>query len=130
MPYKDPDMQRAFMREWLQRRRAAWFAGKTCVRCGSTERLEIDHIDPALKVDHRLWSWSAVRREAELAKCQVLCRPCHLAKSIEGGEMPSMISTFQHGTVTMYVRHKCRCPACRACNAARQRRQRAAKKQE
>jgi hypothetical protein len=123
MPYSDPDRQRAFNREWIQRRRVAWFAGKSCVQCGSTESLELDHIDPETKVNHRLWSWSAVRREAELAKCQILCRPCHQAKSLaEMGEIR------KHGSIAMYIHHKCRCTACRAANAAHARRQRAAKK--
>jgi hypothetical protein len=43
--------------------------------------MEVDHIDPALKVSHRVWSWSPPRRAAELAKCRVLCGVCHLAKS-------------------------------------------------
>ena len=30
---------------------------------------------------HSIWSWSSLRRNAELAKCQVLCRPCHDKKS-------------------------------------------------
>jgi hypothetical protein len=48
--------------------------------------LELDHVDPALKVSHRVWSWARERREAELAKCQVLCHDCHVAKTAEGNE--------------------------------------------
>ncbi|MEM1416560.1 MAG: HNH endonuclease [Myxococcota bacterium] len=62
-------------------RRARFFAGKSCVKCGSVERLELDHIDPAQKVTHSIWSWSQARREAEIAKCQVLCRRCHKRKT-------------------------------------------------
>ncbi|MGW5635712.1 HNH endonuclease [Streptomyces sp. NPDC003832] len=62
-------------------RRAEFFAGKSCVRCGSTERLELDHIEPGAKVTHRIWSWSAERRATELAKCQPLCAGCHRSKS-------------------------------------------------
>lgn len=81
MPYKDPEKQRAYMREWLRQRRAAFFEGKCCGKCGSTDRLELDHIDPSKKVSHCIWSWSEKRREAEIAKCQVLCHECHLEKS-------------------------------------------------
>jgi hypothetical protein len=36
---------------------------------------------------HNIWNWSDVRREIELAKCQVLCRPCHIEKSILEGSI-------------------------------------------
>ena len=48
---------RDYQRQWVARRRAEFFAGKACVRCGSQERLELDHIDPKLKVAHQIWSW-------------------------------------------------------------------------
>lgn len=67
------------MRLWIAQRRADWFAGKSCLRCGTD--LQLDHIDSEQKVDHRIWSWSAERREVELAKCQVLCEPCHKWKT-------------------------------------------------
>jgi hypothetical protein len=51
--------------------------------CGSRDHLEIDHRDPGEKLSHRIWSWSPARRDAELAKCQVLCRKHHHAKSGE-----------------------------------------------
>lgn len=77
--------RRKYMREWLTRRRDEWISeqGGACVTCGATEDLEIDHIDPAEKeraVAH-LWSSTAEVRAAELAKCQVLCKQCHLAKT-------------------------------------------------
>jgi hypothetical protein len=61
--------------------RSDWFAGKVCEKCGSPDNQELDHRDPATKVSHRIWTWSAGRREAELAKCRPLCRPCHRAKT-------------------------------------------------
>lgn len=73
-------------------RRAAWFAGKCCVRCGSFDTLEYDHIDPKTKDpllvrnSYLVWTWPEARRSAELAKCQVLCRPCHRAKSKAEGD--------------------------------------------
>lgn len=81
MPYADPDRQREYMRQWIASRRAEYFTGKSCVRCNSTEQLELDHIDRTIKITHSIWSWSKVRREAELAKCQVLCRECHKEKT-------------------------------------------------
>ena len=62
-------------------------ANGPCVKCGcwDLDQLEVDHIDPNTKVSHRVWSWSKERRENELAKCQVLCRACHLTKTCGEG---------------------------------------------
>lgn len=81
MPYADPDAQAAYQREWIARRRSDWFADKCCARCGSTDGLELDHEDPRKKITHRIWSWSQARRDAELAKCRVLCGDHHREKS-------------------------------------------------
>lgn len=86
MPYKDPDKQREFQRRWMRQRREAFFADKWCVHCGSTARLELDHIFRGGKSDHRIWSWSEARRSAEIAKCQVLCYHCHKAKTKRHGD--------------------------------------------
>lgn len=88
MPYRDPEAQRKYQREWLGRRRAEFFAGKTCVVCGSCKELELDHEDSSQKISHTIWSWSEDRRNAELKKCQVLCRACHLAKTSRCAEGP------------------------------------------
>lgn len=82
MPYKDPERQREYARKWMAARRAAWIgANGPCADCGSWENPEVDHVDPATKVTHNVWSWSALRREAELAKCVVRCTDCHKKKS-------------------------------------------------
>lgn len=86
MPYADKDKQREYQRKWIAQRKAEFFEGKMCAICSSAEGLELDHIDDAQKVCHRVWSWSEVRRSAELAKCQVLCGPCHLEKSRSHGD--------------------------------------------
>lgn len=69
-------------RDYIQRRRVE---EGPCVRCGSDERLEFDHIDSDTKTVNvsRMQGWSEPRIEAEIAKCQVLCKPCHVAKTIE-----------------------------------------------
>lgn len=100
-----------------KRRRELWFAAHgPCARCGSWERLTLDHIDPTSK-DPRLkvgnagsiWAWSNANRALELAKCQVLCKPCHDAKTVQerfGGPA-------EHGTRSKYNGpEKCRCDAC------------------
>lgn len=81
MPYKDPEKQREFQQRWYAARRAEFFAGKSCKKCGSTEQLRLDHIEPKSKTNHRVWSWSQIRRNIELAKCQILCEPCHKEKT-------------------------------------------------
>lgn len=106
MSYKDPEKQREYQRLWIARRRAEYLADKTCVRCGSRDRLEVDHVDPSKKVDHRIWSWSKARRDVELAKCQVLCWDHHREKT--GDDM----GFYEHGTHVMYSHHGCRCEPC------------------
>jgi 5-methylcytosine-specific restriction endonuclease McrA len=106
MPCATVEAQREYQRRWIADRRSSFFAGKTCVQCGSSENLELDHIDPASKTEHRIWSWSEERRLAEIAKCQVLCAGCHLLKSIES-DWPKT----DHGRGRMY-KLGCRCTLC------------------
>lgn len=100
------EYQRKYQRKWIANRRRAWLAANgPCVKCGGTTKLQVDHIDPNKKDSHRIWSWSLPRREAELAKCQVLCAKCHDLKTR---------GVRQHGTQAMYRRLGCRCEKCRA----------------
>jgi 5-methylcytosine-specific restriction endonuclease McrA len=111
MGYEDDiERKRKYQREWLAARRAAWFVDHPkCVNCGGNENLELDHIDSTTKVSHKIWSWSQKRREAELNKCQVLCKKCHLSKSRENGEQPL---AREHGNPSKYEHDGCRCPLC------------------
>lgn len=85
--------------------------GGKCVKCGTTEKLEFDHIDPGT-MSFRISGSNLERSEraliGELKKCQLLCAPCHLKKSIRerGGSEPT------HGSLGMYTNHKCRCAPC------------------
>jgi 5-methylcytosine-specific restriction endonuclease McrA len=82
MPMKTKEQQRGYQNEWIKRRRNEWFeANGPCKECGSTNDLQLDHIDPKLKVSSHIWSWSQTRRDSELCKCQVLCRACHQKKT-------------------------------------------------
>lgn len=114
MPNATADM-REYKRRWAAARRAEWMAGKSCVQCGTTESLEVDHVDPSQKVSHRIWTWAIARRDAELAKCQVLCIEHHKAKTKAQRPMPA------HGTVSRYSSkaHKCRCDECKRANRER-----------
>jgi len=106
MPYADKEKQIAYQLKWILARRAKFFDGKSCVRCNSTKKLELDHINPETKVSHHIWSWSKVRQDEEIRKCQVLCRLCHIEKTREEITVPLV-----HGTTSGY--HKgCRCKPC------------------
>lgn len=87
MPYADRTQQREYQRLWILKRRNDWLLGKSCIDCGATDLLEIDHVDQKQKITHRIWSWSAARRESELAKCVVRCRTCHHKKTTHMGEI-------------------------------------------
>lgn len=113
MPCATREEQNAYQLKWMRARREAYFEHRSCALCGSVEELELDHIDPALKVDHKVWSWSAIRRNAELAKCRVLCRPCHKERTSVRYALAR-----RHGTATMYERG-CKCGPCRRSNADR-----------
>ena len=63
--------------------------GGRCARCDATEGLQFDHITPgsrARKVSEAT-NWAMERFLAEVDKCQLLCDPCHRAKSSEAGEV-------------------------------------------
>lgn len=108
MPYKDMNKQRQYQNERNKRARLDWLeAHGPCVVCGSGNHLEVDHIDPALKVSHRIWSWSLSRRLEELDKCQVLCKSCHVKKTAEWNSRP-----IPHGTDSAYTKRMCRCGEC------------------
>lgn len=110
MTFSDPVKRREYQRQWTAKRRSDWFHDKVCVRCGSSDDLQLDHIDPSTKVDHKVWNWSQTRREIELAKCQVLCADCHKVKThMEDENRPKMA----HGTDTMYSKGRCRCDECK-----------------
>ena len=115
MPYSDLLQRREYQRRWMAERRASWFREHgPCAECGSSENLELDHRFRFLKVTHRIWSWSAERRDRELANCQALCRDCHKAKT-----RSEFIKPLVHGTYNAYKKKACRCDQCRAWNAQR-----------
>jgi len=85
--------------------------GGKCVVCGSTEDLQLDHILKEEKEFQigQLWSVSKERYEAELAKCQLLCRDCHKAKN--QWELGRKAAIRTHGTISSY--RYCKCELCR-----------------
>lgn len=105
MTFKSLESKREYQKKWLAARRLAYFKDKLCLVCGTQDNLELDHIDPDTKTDHRIWSWAAERRNKELEKCQVLCQKHHLEKTIV-----YRIENRKHGR-TMYS-YGCRCKIC------------------
>jgi len=110
------EAKREYQREWMSVRRADWIASKggICAECGSTESLEIDHVDPTTKTTSvaTLWSRTEAVRLLELKKCQVLCETCHQAKTTRQFSVDS-----PHGTYGRYKK-RCRCDECKAAVAA------------
>ena len=101
---------REYKRQWIAARRKQWFdANGPCKFCGSSTRLELDHIEPSTKITHKVWSFAKVRRENELAKCQVLCHSCHKKKTIAA----TRTGQQTHGTTTGYFKWRCRCMECK-----------------
>lgn len=92
--------------------------GGRCAQCGAADGLEIDHADrhsKAFDISKKLKSMKLSLLMEEVTKCQLLCETCHAQKSIrERGLTPRK---GVHGTLVMYVNHKCRCELCRAANA-------------
>jgi hypothetical protein len=85
--------------------------GGACTRCGETSDLQFDHVVPGsqgFRVGRGLDKpWAEIL--AEVAKCQLLCDPCHHAKSAECGET----STVEHGGGKT-GKHGCKCAPCKA----------------
>jgi hypothetical protein len=115
---KEREAYNAYMRSYMlkryheKRNEIIKLLGAKCVKCASTENLELDHIDAKTRLfDYakRLHTASQPELKIELSKAQLLCRVCHSIKSIyEAGNKP-----VEHGTVTMYVNYKCRCSPCK-----------------
>lgn len=107
------EKQREYQRLWLARRRKKWLdENGPCARCGSSKDLNIDHKVPGSReggTGNAIFSRKESVRRKELAKCQVLCRPCHVIKSMECGER----HVTTHGRANMYIKHKCRCDLCK-----------------
>lgn len=108
MPLRTRQEQSEYQRLWVKRRREVWVrAHGPCAECGSWEQPEIDHVDPSTKQTSvaAVWSWSKAKRDRELAKCQVLCKPCHRRKTIA-----SLLRNGGHN-LNGY-RRGCRCAIC------------------
>lgn len=91
--------------------------GDSCVECGTDENLEFDHIDPTTKSFNILESWAKPIEVLlpEIAKCQLLCKNCHRAKTtaerakpilFRGITFPSRKAAKAHFNVTDHILRK------------------------
>jgi len=106
---QDKERHAAYMRTYYAKRRSDWIEsqGGKCVICGSVKDLEVDHVDRTQKEIQvgRLWTRRKEVRDAELAKCQVLCADCHQMKTGQELGVP-------HGGGVCGKRG-CKCEPCR-----------------
>jgi len=100
------------IRQRSQARRTQWIQENgPCVKCGTWDNLEIDHIDPSTKEYKitNIWRRSQQIRDYELAKCQALCNSCHIQKSTLEQKASKPVT---HGSYKFYRKDKCRCEEC------------------
>jgi 5-methylcytosine-specific restriction endonuclease McrA len=101
-----------YQKNWMRSRRQDWInANGPCKHCGSWEKLEVDHIKRELKTMQASSMWSRRKevRDKELENCQVLCKSCHLKKTLSEVTYPGII----HGTSNGYDHFGCRCEDCK-----------------
>lgn len=116
------EQKREYQLRWRQARRnkAIEYLGSSCADCGSSDKLEFDHIDrksKAFNIAHKLsCKWETL--EKELDKCQLLCEDCHKAKTTKENSID-----HPHGNVQRYDKG-CRCSDCRASKATSMRKSR------
>lgn len=120
------EQKREYQVAWLAKRRQDWIdsQGGACRNCGSSDQLEIDHINPEEKEysPTALWSRNKSIRDRELAKCQILCHDCHKKKT------RTQLFKEGHGNRARY-KNGCRCVICKAGEAQRMREYRKRKKE-
>ena len=99
-----------------KRRELIKLHGGKCTHCGTIDRLAFDHVNPKTKKDTigKLWAYGSKTLNAELLKCQLLCRRCHIKKSVKNKETGggcNKITEYTHGHWKMYS-DGCRCDVC------------------
>ena len=72
-----------YARKWTRNRKNLLKEkmGGKCVKCGATEHLQFDHINPSEKSYNISNNLHRKDLDEELAKCQLLCSTCHLEKT-------------------------------------------------
>lgn len=117
MPYskkKFAEYMRSYRKERYVERiaQAREKLGGKCSSCGSTDKLDFDHIDPSTKkkdTTFAAYHWSLKDFWEEVKKCQLLCHSCHNSKTLDQVGKKSAIGT--HGTLSSY--RYCHCRFCK-----------------
>lgn len=89
--------------------------GGHCQHCPATTALQLDHIDPQTKSFALAKQWNVNEQKfwLEVAKCQLLCQPCHTLKTLKDNNQVS--AKNMHGTLSSYL--YCKCALCRKAKA-------------
>lgn len=100
-----------YFQKWRQETIA--YLGGHCIKCNTTEDLEFDHIDESTKLFGISAKWSIkdkVLLQAEIDKCQLLCKKHHAEKTIP--YVSNYMSGITHGTFYGWTKAKCKCEIC------------------
>lgn len=120
MATSNPKFGKEYYQRYFQEHKKEIFTklGECCAICGSTQSLEIDHVNEEIKKFAVLSRWSMKDKDAlmaELEKCQLLCVDCHKEKTRQYlSKIKQTDRSLKHGTIAQYYRYKCRCGSCRA----------------
>lgn len=114
MAAKNPEKYNSYMNEYMKKRyrqrmdRAIDILGGKCVECGTTDNLQLDHVDPTTKTYdfNKIWNRSLDVFDAELEKAQLLCKEHHQAKTL-------VQLSVEHGGGKSGKRN-CKCLPCKA----------------
>lgn len=104
----------------VRKRKILAHLGNQCAACGVTENLQVDHVDHTKKNFTIMNNWGKawVILLKELKLCQLLCKVCHLEKSISEGSLAkgwtSQPQGPKHGKIWTYSKYGCRCELCMA----------------
>lgn len=92
------------------------FLGGQCNICGSRETLEFDHINSKDKkfAISKFLTYSKKVIFKELKKCQLLCKKCHIYKTIQ--DLGYEVAKGTHGNISAYK--YCGPPKCNLCKEA------------
>lgn len=108
-------MKEYMIKRWHKRRASAIEQlGGICTGCGTNENLEFDHKDSSTKKFplSKFSSCSEAKWQEELTKCHLLCKDCHLEKSIASGDLGDRERTMTcdcgriFETIRSYAGHK------------------------
>lgn len=95
-----------------RRKKFLMMLGGKCERCGNTQDLHFDHINPNKKQFNiaNILNFPDKVVEKELKNCRLLCADCHRTKTRENGD--HAYPPARHGTTWKY-KLGCRCDDCR-----------------